>query len=661
MATPSELLRLAIQAAGPSDTITLDPNDSPFSVVTLAKIECSTPITGAAGYTIDGAGSVIEDTRIYQNNIDGPAPGTVTNLTLNYTSAAANTTAILRATKGTYNISNSEFNGTHSGWAGNGGVYMSLNSQTPNNNSTPPSTAQLNLTNVNVNVTGQAGFTGTTGSSGGTAFLQSWNNSGGVKIMNGNFDESGYRNSFHFATFSNTATPPTTANLLGTYEITNTTFFRADLTKQTRRSRGNVLESVKATLGAVVFNDGAFLDISGRADSVKFASMTQNYFDTIDGGFGIRLSETSPSGQTLTGLPDTTGAFLNFTGPGLALKYVNPNNGQSKTLTGGSFNINGSGFSTLTAGGQGNDTLTGDAASNWMSGDAGNDNINGADGADYLLGGEGDDTINGGAGTSSGNDTIDGGNGNDSLSGGDGNDSILGGDGNDTLIGGAGSDHLSGGAGIDTLSYSTSSLGQTVNLATNTASGGQAAGDVISGFENLIGGSSVDNLTGDDNANFIDGGSSGDTINGGLGDDTLLGSAGNDTLIGGGGNDRIDGGSQNDSIIGGDGMDTLTGGANNDSFVYNSPTEGQDVITDFAVSGTSQDSFRFRSAAFGGIAVGTLTSANFNSTSNPTFLYNGVSGVLSYDSDGTNGPNAAVNIATLQGTPALTEARITIF
>jgi Ca2+-binding RTX toxin-like protein len=204
-------------------------------------------------------------------------------------------------------------------------------------------------------------------------------------------------------------------------------------------------------------------------------------------------------------------------------------------------------------------------------------------------------------------------------------------------------------------------LGQTVNLATNTASGGQAAGDVISGFENLIGGSSVDNLTGDDNANFIDGGSSGDTINGGLGDDTLLGSAGNDTLIGGGGNDRIDGGSQNDSIIGGDGMDTLTGGANNDSFVYNSPTEGQDVITDFAVSGTSQDSFRFRSAAFGGIAVGTLTSANFNSTSNPTFLYNGVSGVLSYDSDGTNGPNAAVNIATLQGTPALTEARITIF
>ena len=637
MATPSETLRLAIQAAGPNDTITLDPNDSPFSVVTLAKIECSTPITGAAGYTIDGAGSTINDTRIYQNNIDGPAPGTVTNLTLNYTSAAANTTAILRASQGIYNIGDPMgagpvfITGTHSGWAGNSGVYMSLNSQNPSNIASPPSTAQLNLDYVHVDVKGQAGFNGT---SGGTAFLQSWNNSAGAVINNSTFDEAGFRNSFHFATFSSTTTPPSNADLLGNYVVTNSIFGRS--TNQTVRSRGNVLESVKASLSDVTFKEGSFIDIYGNASQVNFSG--QNYFDTIAGGYGIRLCELSPSGQTsLVGLP-TMGGIQFFSGPGLALKYVNSANNVSKTLTGNFiFTPSNVGTATLTAGGQGNDSLTGDAQKNWISGDDGNDTISGLAGHDILLGGNGNDSIDGGAD----NDTIDGGNG------------------NDTIIGGLGNDNLNGGAGIDTIAFTSSSLAVIVNLLGGTATG--QGSDTFSNFENIIGSSSTDSLTGDDNANFIDGGSSSDTINGGLGDDTLLGSAGNDTLIGGVGNDSIDGGTQNDSIIGGDGMDTLTGGANNDSFVYNSPTEGQDVITDFAVSGSSLDTFRFRSAAFGGIAVGTLTSANFNSTSNPTFLYNGVSGVLSYDSDGTNGPNAAVNIATLQGTPALTEARITIF
>jgi hypothetical protein len=44
-------------------------------------------------------------------------------------------------------------------------------------------------------------------------------------------------------------------------------------------------------------------------------------------------------------------------------------------------------------GGDGNDKLTGDAASNTLDGGAGDDTVEGASGHDALFGGEGDDTI----------------------------------------------------------------------------------------------------------------------------------------------------------------------------------------------------------------------------------------------------------------------------
>ena len=61
----------------------------------------------------------------------------------------------------------------------------------------------------------------------------------------------------------------------------------------------------------------------------------------------------------------------------------------------------------------------------------------------------------------------------------------------------------------------------TVNLGTNTASDGHAAGDSISGFENLIGGAGNDTLTGDDGANVIDGGAGYDVIDGRGGTDRV--------------------------------------------------------------------------------------------------------------------------------------------
>ena len=106
-----------------------------------------------------------------------------------------------------------------------------------------------------------------------------------------------------------------------------------------------------------------------------------------------------------------------------------------------------------------------------------------------------------------------------------------------------------GGAGSDTLDYSENTVGVTVNLATNTASGGTAQGDTISGFENVVGGSGNDTLTLSNTAGLADGGAGNDLLIGGTGNDTLIGGAGNDTLQGGAGNDTLIGGEGNDTFI----------------------------------------------------------------------------------------------------------------
>ena len=113
--------------------------------------------------------------------------------------------------------------------------------------------------------------------------------------------------------------------------------------------------------------------------------------------------------------------------------------------------------------------------------------------------------------------------------------------GNDTdIIGGLGADTLDGGThgagGADTVSYQNSSVGVTVNLTlvgTPQASTGDAGGDKLSNFENVIGSNFADTITGDANADISDWPRRNDTLNGGDGDDILIGGAGADTLIGG--------------------------------------------------------------------------------------------------------------------------------
>jgi len=175
-----------------------------------------------------------------------------------------------------------------------------------------------------------------------------------------------------------------------------------------------------------------------------------------------------------------------------------------------------------------------------------------AEGNDVLHGGDGNDQIWG----TGGNDTMTGDNGNDYLSGGDGKDSMTGDSGNDVLFGRGGDDILSGGTGNDYL-------------------------DGDDGNDKLSGGDGNDSLQGDGGQDSLSGDKGRDELSGGDGNDTLAGGDDNDKLYGGSGNDLLQGGAGDDRLEGGKGSDTLTGGAGHDRFVFNSSSDGVDVITDF--------------------------------------------------------------------------------
>ena len=110
-------------------------------------------------------------------------------------------------------------------------------------------------------------------------------------------------------------------------------------------------------------------------------------------------------------------------------------------------------------------------------------------------------------------ENISAGGGNDILYGDTSDNVIYGNDGDDIIRGNIGADTMDGGTGTDTLNYQDSSSGVTIDLVNNTASGGSATGDVISGFENVVGSSYDDVIRSNSDSTLIQGG---------YGDDTLI-------------------------------------------------------------------------------------------------------------------------------------------
>ncbi|WP_413719068.1 calcium-binding protein [Silicimonas sp. MF1-12-2] len=419
-------------------------------------------------------------------------------------------------------------------------------------------------------------------------------------------------------------------------------------------------------------------------------------------------------------------------------------------------------------GDDGRDILIGLGSNDLLIGNAGDDTIQGDDGKDTIIGGAGADSLDGGAdedviqylGSNAGvqidlnlgangtqqasgghaegdtivnfehvygsdfADTITGDDGRNILFGYDGDDIINGGGGDDVIRGGEGADTMDGGEGIDWLRYVESVEGVTVDLSVSEqVSGGDADGDVISGFENVQGSDHGDIITGDDAANYligfggddmISGGAGRDSIRGGEGADTLdggadvdtlqytdsadgividlnadasgfqsasggdaegdvisgfenvLGTNSNDIITGDAGRNILNGYAGDDILNGGDAKDALLGGAGADQFVFDTALAASNVdrILDFEAG---IDMLMLAGEIFTGLVQGALSASAFHvaaggiaDTADQRIIYDTGNGNLYFDEDG-NGTGEAMLFASLTSTPDLEATDIFIF
>lgn len=399
---------------------------------------------------------------------------------------------------------------------------------------------------------------------------------------------------------------------------------------------GNDVASYAASTAAVNVNLGTGLGSGGHAAGDVLYEIENligsNYADTligdagansINGGAGNDVMAGGAGADTLIGGTGTDTADYAASGAGVTVDL------STGTGTGGDAeadvlsqieSVLGSNYADLLTGDGNANTLTGGAGDDSLYGGAGGDRLYGGDGNDLMQGGTGSDRIDGGAGvdsvdysdstaavnanlgtgaasggTAAGdtlvaienifgsiyNDTVYGGAADNFLSGGAGNDLLDAGDGNDTLEGGAGRDTLYGGQSMDYIDYRASNAGVSINLASNTASGGHATGDVLAGVDGIFGSAFDDTLIGFDNQglvgdvytnvffggggnDYMDAGAGNDILNGDEGNDTVIAGAGDDVASGGDGNDSVYGGTGNDSAYGGDGDDLVDAGDGND-------------------------------------------------------------------------------------------------
>jgi Ca2+-binding RTX toxin-like protein len=422
--------------------------------------------------------------------------------------------------------------------------------------------------------------------------------------------------------------------------------------------------------------------------------------DTYNGGTGNDIIKAQ-----------VNGAFIRLAGNFGAINSIEEitADGRINVTVAGDDGDNNLNFSATTLtnvvvdGGNGNDTIVGNAQSNTIRGGAGNDSLDGAAGDDiFLVSGayEGNDTYNGGTGndtikaqvngafirlagnfgasnsieeiTADGKTsvTVAGDDGDNNLNftntiltnvvvdGGNGNDTIVGNAQSNTIRGGAGNDFLDGAAGDDTFLVSGAYEGNdTYNGGTgNDTIKAQVNGAFIRLAGNFDLNNSIEIITAD-----------------GKNDITIIGDDGNNNLNfsattltnvvidGGNGNDTIFGSSQANTIRGGAGNDFITGGAGVDTFVLNKTSI--DTIADF----TYGEKLQVSSSEFGGLTAGSLATtqllvgagATAATTAAQRFIFNTIDKSLYFDSDGQNG-SAAVRIGILAGLPTLNSSNFSI-
>ena len=497
----------------------------------------------------------------------------------------------------------------------------------------------------------------------------------------------------------------------------------------------------------VVSGDGTFFAsggvFEGGADTIT-ATLARtgavSYNATFLGDLNTSSSRTFTGGDdviTVDAQQIRTSAFFTLTGDALSsttsggasltfgddVILLTARSGQSSNIFGDASTVTNTGIgpdidiitivwgADSLRGGAGDDTIYGDARSYGSSGgeagstfnfSGGNDTLDGRGGDDVLFGGDGSDTVvfslaravqvnlNGIAGSSD-TDLYEAiGQGNDRLTdienviGSSKNDVIVGNGIDNVIAGMAGADKINGRGGSDTASYSASNAAVSINLSTNYAAGGHAAGDRLVSIENVIGSRFADTLVGSSGVNALDGGVGADSMRGLAGsdsyrvdnagdvvDESASGSTGTDlvyasisvnlanttqfkgavedvTLTGSAfsatGNqlaNKITGTAGGNSLSGGLGNDTLTGGGGADSFRFDTALNSNtnlDRITDFAID----DRFVLENAIFTQLtATGTLAVNLFKNTAlgaidaDDRIIYNSTTGVVLYDSNGS--------------------------
>lgn len=345
--------------------------------------------------------------------------------------------------------------------------------------------------------------------------------------------------------------------------------------------------------------------------------------DLLFGGTGADLYIGGPGYDTVEFSPATTG---------LVIDWTTPTNGAGEAA-GDAFSgverVIGSYFADRIVGSGANDNLFGLDGADTLEGGAGDDALIGWYGPDALDGGPGFDSVDysyspvglfinlvdpaASTGEAQGDsyiaieriiatyraDTVLGSAGNDIIAALDGADQVSGGDGDDQIFGGPGADTLDGGPGVDTISFSASTAGLTVDLLQSAASTGEAAGDVLSEFERVVGSYFDDRILGT---------AAGEEIFGLAGADVLRGRGGNDTLIGGAGADLFE-------FAIGDGDDVVSEFADGvDRIDLRQYAGASFANTTIAASGAADSLVTFlngETALLIGVAPAALTAADF--------------------------------------------------
>jgi Ca2+-binding RTX toxin-like protein len=419
-------IRSALSAAASGDTILLDPGTFNITSTTTPAAAGRAPASfaqfGAKALSVVGAGkaltTVVGNARIYVGQLDRnggvPLDLNFSSIRLQYALASG---YILQYGDYLFNwlgydqggnlyygatntivglsLADLSFSGSHAG-AGSGTSYLQA---VAGYTSAGSGRLDLSLDQLDVTLTGQAGFNG---SSGGGSFL--YGQGDGITLRRSTFDEAGYRSAFTIVDSSNVM-------------ISGNTFRRS--ANRTVRSSGEIIQNSSATIAANTFLDGAYLDLrnfyqdklilANNSFDLSGVSNPTGQFAGSD-PFAILLRHSSALSSdlalTFSGVTSFTGGqpIKNLTTATATLAGTFQFKSQADPTAAGVSAFN------LVVGGTASDrNLQGTASSDWISLDAGDDRIDAGFGFDSVLGGSGNDTLNGG----SGRDTLVGGSGAD--------------------------------------------------------------------------------------------------------------------------------------------------------------------------------------------------------------------------------------------------------